>query len=776
MSEQLPLDSIRDDGKARPAELTPDAIDAAAAGGGQQAPLRISPVQQPEATQAEWDVHLMQYVRAVYKRRYLAMAVFLLVVGGVTLRTYTATPIYEATTRLLIDAENPNVVGFQEVINEQQARADYYLTQYNMLQSRSLARRTIEAMNAWQHPALGGGTAAAQPTGIVARARGQIESWMGQAPSAPISVPGVDETAQQSAVIDAFLGGLTISPLRNSRLVDVQYRSTDPDLAAQAANALVSAYVDQTLEYKFLASQEATDFLTERLADQRRQVQDAETALQRYREQNEAISLEDNENIVVQKLADLNAAVTRAKTIRIEKETLYEQLRGNRTNPALLDTFPAILTNSFIQGLKSELSSLQRQKASLGEKFLASHPQMVSVNTAISNTEAKLAAEVEKVVLSVKSEYDSALAQEKSLTTALNQQKGEALAMNQKSIEYSVLEREAQSGRQIYDSLMQRAKETGVSGELRTSNIRVVDAAERPKAPAYPRKRLNLLAGIGAGLLLAVMLAVLFEYVDSRIKTPEEIKGYLGLSHLGMLPLMAKPADGARYVRLDAAVPANFSEAFRVLRTNVLFSSASDGAQTMIVTSTGPGEGKSLVASNLAISLAQAGKRVLLIDADMRKPKVQDVFGVPAEPGLSNLLVADAKASECVRPSGAKELWVLPAGRIPPNPAELLGSQRFQDLLTSLKSHFDWIIIDTPPVMAVADVSVIAHLVSGTLFVIGSEMTSRHAARTAVQQLAGVQARFVGAVLNRVDLERNSYYYSQYYRREYTSYYIKNAG
>jgi succinoglycan biosynthesis transport protein ExoP len=776
MSEQLPLDPIRSGPHTRPSELTPDAIDAVTTVGGAAGnPRPIQPIQ-PAGSDSDWDVNLMPYVRAVYKRRYLAIAVFLLVSGVVAFRTFAATPVYEASARLLIDAENPNVVGFREVIDEQQERSDYYLTQYNILQSRSLARRTLDSIGGWQHPAFGGSAGPPAP-GLVATAREKVYGWFGLRASAPeMTIPAADETTQQSAAIDAFLSQLTISPLRNSRLVDVVFRSTDQDLTARAANAVVDAYIAQALEYKFLASQEATNFLTDRLADQKQQVQAAEVALQRYREQNEAISLEDRENIVVQKLADLSAAVTRAKTLRIEKETVYEQLRGNRNNPALLDTFPAILTNSFIQGLKIELASLQRQKAGLAEKFLASHPQMVSVNTAITNTEAKLATEVEKVVLSVKSEFDAALAQERSLTGALNQQKTEALAMNQKSIEYSVLEREVQSGRQIYDSLMQRSKETGVSGELRTSNIRLVDAAERPQSHAYPQTRLNLMAGAGAGLLLAVLVAVFFEYVDSRIKTPEEIKGYLGLPHLGMLPLMSKPADGVKYVRLDSAVPANFSEAFRVLRTNVLFSSTNDGAQTMLVTSTGPGEGKSLVASNLAISLAQAGKRVLLIDADMRKPKVQDVFGVPAEPGLSNLLVADAKASECVRPSGSKELWVLPAGRIPPNPAELLGSQRFEDLLNSLKSHFDWIIIDTPPVMAVADVSVIAHLVSGTLFVIGAEMTSRHAARTAVQQLSGVQARFVGAVLNRVDLERNSYYYSQYYRREYTTYYIKNAG
>jgi len=261
-----------------------------------------------------------------------------------------------------------------------------------------------------------------------------------------------------------------------------------------------------------------------------------------------------------------------------------------------------------------------------------------------------------------------------------------------------------------------------------------------------------------------------FEYLDSRIKTPDEIKMHLGLPHLGLLPALGRKAEEA-YPLLNNGVPPNFSEAFRGIRTNVLFSSAQEGSRSIVVTSTAPGEGKSMVASNLAISLAQAGQRVLLIDADMRKPKSQDIFGIAQEPGLSNVLVGNAKASESVRKSMVSGLWVLPAGRIPPNPAELLGSARFRDFVTSLKDHFDWVIVDSPPVMAVTDASLIAHLASGVVFVVGSEMTSRHAAKRALDQLEHANAKFVGAVLNRVDLKHNAYYYSQYYRREYTAYY-----
>jgi capsular exopolysaccharide synthesis family protein len=274
--------------------------------------------------------------------------------------------------------------------------------------------------------------------------------------------------------------------------------------------------------------------------------------------------------------------------------------------------------------------------------------------------------------------------------------------------------------------------------------------------------------------LSAFGLVFFFEYMDSRIKTPDEIRAHLGLAHLGLLPALdIKKADD--YPILSAGVPANFSEAFRALRTNVLFSTADEGARSIVVTSTGPGEGKSMVASNLAVSLAQAGQRVLLIDADMRKPKAHEIFRVKQEPGLSNVMVGSSKASEAVRKTSVSGLWVLTAGRIPPNPAELLGAPRFREFMGSLKAHFDWIIVDTPPVMAVTDANIVAHLATGVVFVVGAEMTSRHAAKRALDQLEQANARFVGAVLNRVDLQRNAYYYSQYYRREYTQYYAKTS-
>jgi capsular exopolysaccharide synthesis family protein len=320
---------------------------------------------------------------------------------------------------------------------------------------------------------------------------------------------------------------------------------------------------------------------------------------------------------------------------------------------------------------------------------------------------------------------------------------------------------------------MQRTKETGISGELKTSNIRIVDAAEPPRRPTSPHIPTNLALALFGGSAFAICLAFFFEYLDNRIKTPDEIKAHLGLSFLGMVPALFE--KDLQDPLMSNAVPANFSEAFRAIRTNVLFSSADSGPKVLVVTSSGPGEGKTLMASNVAVSLAQANQRVLIVDADMRRPRVHNVFGHALEPGLSNVLVGNAKASEGVRNTNVPGLWAMPAGMIPPNPAELLGSTRFRDLVTTLGQHFDWVIIDTPPVMAVTDSCVVAHMANGVVFVIGAEMTSRQTAQRAVEQLGHARAKFVGAILNRVDLQHHGYYYSQYYRRDYADYYVKAA-
>ena len=718
------------------------------------------------------EAHLMDYLRTLYRRRWTALTAFAVVFLAVAVYTFTATPVYEGRVQLLIEPENPNIVSFKEVIEQEKATNEYYQTQYTILKSRALARRTIEALKLWSSPELGGGEA--RKPGIVGGAVGWVAGLFSGGGEKP-GIPGAGETERQSRVIDAFLAHLTVSPIRNSRLVDLRFASTSPDVSARVTNEVAKEYIEQNLEYKFLSTKEASDWLGQQLTEQRKKVETSELALQHYREQGDAVALEDRQNIVVQRLADLNAAVTKARTERIGKEALYQQLSSLQTNRAALDTFPAILSNTFIQQLKGQLADLQRQRAQMSDRLGEKHPDMIKLASAIESTQARLDGEIGKVVQSVRNEFLSAQSQERSLAADLERQKTDALALNRKEIAYSVLWREAESNKQIYESLMQRAKETGISGELKTSNIRVVDQAETPRSPVRPNKTTNLFLGLLGGAMFGIGLAFFYEYLDARIKNPDEIKQHLGLTFLGLIPGI-KLDDSTKAPLLNNGVPPNFAEAFRGIRTSVIFSSAEEGSRSLIVTSSQPSEGKTVVASNLAMSLAQTGQRVLLIDADMRKPHQHTTFNVKQEPGLSNLLVGRAKAAETVRKTDMPGLWLMPAGPNPPNPSELLGSVRFKNLLRSLGDHFDWVVVDTPPVLAVTDAAVVAHMTNGVVFVVGSEQVMRQSAQRAVEQLLGAKATMLGSVLNRVNVTRDPYYYSHYYKKEYANYYSSSAG
>jgi capsular exopolysaccharide synthesis family protein len=715
--------------------------------------------------------HLRDYARILVKRRHVALTGFAIVAMSAALYTFTATPVYEGKTQLLIEADDPNVVSFKQVIDEAQSRQDYYQTQYRLLQSRTVAKKTIDALSLWNHEEWAHNPPN-QPLSIGNAVRGAV-NWVSSLVSsrpATEQARGADETAAQAKTIDRFLERLAITPVRNSRLVQVSFRSHDRTLAATVANTVAKSYIEQNLDFRFSATRDASAWLEQQLAQQRNAVEAAEARLQQYREQNESISFENSQNIVVQKLSDLNSAVTKAKTERLEKESMYRQLTGIQNNPAELDTFPAILSNQFIQQQKAALAQLQRDQAQMGEKLGERHPEMMKIRSAIEAVQAKLRGEITKVVQAVRTEYQAALAQEQSLTHALDAQRGEALSMNRKAIDYGVLQRDVESSKQIYQTLLQRAKETGISGDLKTSNVRVVDSAELPDRPVSPRHSVSLLLGLLGGAFFGIGLTFFFEYLDDRVKTPEEIETRLGLTSLGLIPALAqkgKPVDPL----VNNRVPAHFAEAFRALRTKILFSVAEDGHRSIVVTSTGPSEGKTVVAGNLAIGMAMAAQRVLLIDADMRRPRAHEVFDLKQEPGLSNLLAGTSKPREVIQASVTPHLWVVPAGTIPPNPAELLGSRRFAEFLVSLRNHFDLVVIDAPPVLAVTDAAIVAHRAADVLFVIAADQTSRHAAKQALEQLEQARARFVGAVLNRVDLDNNAYYYSAYYRKEYANYY-----
>lgn len=744
---------------------------------------RIPAVPQGEALADE--KHIRDYARILYKRRWIAIPAFLIVFVTMTVNTLRETPLYQGRVLMQIEKDSPTIATLDQMFQSQEGwfNDEFYQTQHRILQSRTLAKRTIDSMGLWDVSRLGNGPVPqgaisligliwTAVDGAIALAKWPFSGSPSEAAGPAVPIPQIGETAAQSGRIDEFLGGLSVVPVRNTRIVEIRYTSTDPAFAAQAANAVAAAYIEQNQLFRKQASDEAGGFLSDRLEEQKKAVEDSERALAQFKQENGAVTIADGaSSMAIQRLNDLTAATTKAKTERISKEALYNQLKSMQAT-GTIDTFPAVISNEYIQRLKGELGDLQRQQAQLSDRYGDKAPEMIKLRSAIQSAEAKLQGEISKVVESVNNEYRAALAQEQSMQAALNGYKNEALGQNRMSVNYAVLQREVDSNRQIYESLLQRAKETGISGERRATNVRVIDQAEIPRGAISPNVRRDMTLALLAGLVFGIGLAFGFEHLDNRIKTPQELKAAVGIPFLGMVPSLVNVKDAPANPVLNNGVPQNFAEAFKTIRTNVLFSTAEEGMRSLVVTSAGPGEGKSLVASNVAVALAQAGQRVLLIDADMRRPRVHEIFGGEQEPGLSNVLSGNAKTSEAIRKAAVPGLWLIPAGHIPPNPAELLGSKRYLDFIGSLESHFDWVILDTPPVMVVADSSICANQATGVVFVVGADNTSRQAARAAVEQLDAANAHLIGSVLNRVDLVRNPYYYSAYYRKDYARYYV----
>ena len=693
------------------------------------------------------DGHLLDYVRLLSKRRWTLAAAFLVVVLPAVVYIFIKTPIYEARVRLMVDSSNPSVVEFQQTVDAAQSgQADHYHeTQLQLLRSRSLARRTLDELDLWDAPIfLEAGT----------------------------TVEAADEAAAKSRTIDGFLKALRTLPVGDSGLIDITYRSTDPDLAAAVINTHAKAFIAQNLDFRFLASRNAGEWLVEQLETQRRAVEKSEAALQLYQQEHGAVPLEDLENIVVQRLSELTAAHTRAKTELIAKESEYRQLEAATGSADAVGAFPAVMSNRVVQGIRAELTDLRRRRSELAENLGPRHPDMIKVNTAIDLSEAELQVEIAKVIASVKNEFLAAQVQARRLAAEVDGQKKEALKLSEIRIDSSVLVREAESNRQIYDTLLQRAKETGVSAQLPSSNIRIVDLAEVPTVPIGPRRGLFVIITVLVGGVFAVGLAFFSEHLDQRITTPDEMKFHLGLSVLGMIPTVrSKNSEEHGRLLISEGVPSVYREAVRRVRTGVMFSPAS-GKRSLVVTSSGPDEGKSTVVANLGIGLTQAGHSVLVIDADMRRPSLH-TGASDSQVGLSELLVGAAKSRDVLRKTSVPGLWLLPAGKPSPNSAELLGSAAFEALHDSLLETFDWVLIDSPPVMAFTDASVLAHTAGGVIFLIGADMTSRHVAKQAIDQLQIPASMFVGGILNRVDFERNRYYYSNYSRPEYVGYYVE---
>jgi capsular exopolysaccharide synthesis family protein len=715
---------------------------------------------------AATDTHLLDYLAGAYRHRYIAGGVLVVVILLALVHVYTTTPLYRAQARIIVEVEDDQVSSLTGVLSGENYRdpAPYYQTQFRILTGRELARRTARSLDLATVPEFNGtGATRTQLAQTLDAVKARI--GLGSEPSSH------DGSVPEAALVANFQSRVSVEPIKNSRLVDITFVSANPEFAARAANQLAREYVDQNADQRRRNVTSGLSWIEQELDRQKAKVEASERALASYREKQNALSLEDRQNIVVARLNQLNDAATKAKTSLVQKESLYNQVRtlSPESSP---DTIPAILQNQYIQSIKNQLAELERDKANLSERYGERHPEIIKVNASIKDASRRLEQELAKAIDAIRNDYQAALAEERSLTGSLEEQKGAAMSLGRKSVSYTVLEREAQSNRQVYETLLSRQKELEVLGSSRGNNVRLVEDAEVPGGPFTPNLRRTLLLASLAGLSLAVGLVVGLTYFDDTIKTPEDITAKLKAPFLGMIPkVQAGVAQPGTSLVLTSRTTHEFGEAYRSLRTALAFSHSNEGGKVVLVTSSQPLEGKTTTACNIAIALALGGERVLLIDADLRRPNVAKTLGIETGAGLSNLLTAQTSPKDAVRTTDTENLWVMTSGPVPPNPSELLASDRMRMVLDAENSWFDWIVVDAPPVLAVTDAVLMAPMASGVAFVVRSEMTPQRHVKRALETLMTGQPRLLGLVLNGVDLERNKYYYSRYYGYEHTHYY-----
>lgn len=670
---------------------------------------------------------LRQIAEEIRRRRGLVLAFAGACLAVALLGSLLATPRYRASAKVLIEKENPNILSFEQVLDLDTTQDDYYQTQYRILKSRALAETVFQKLDLGRDP-----------------------RYLG------------DDDAIATFLDEA----IEVAPIRSSRLVEVSAKSFDPYQAAEIANALAEAYIRQNLEVQTGMSKEAAAWLGDQLQEMKARVEASEQALYDYQVMSGVTNLEEMEKIGAQKLWEVNTMVLKARADRIKLEKRYQRLQELKREggAARYQSLAEILRDPLIQEMKIRYVDLLSQESELRQKYRDEHPRLLEVHAQMASLAARLDQEIENLAQSIAIAFEEARAREQSLLDSLEGLKTEALNLNAKAIQYEVLDREVETNRQLYTDMLKRMKETRLSEHLKANNIRIIDRAVVPTRPFSPKLMLNLLLGLVVGLVGGVSLAVFLAHLDDTMKTPEDVEQTLSVPCLGVIPNVEqkkKAAGEEAPIELEAAKhpQSAVAEAYRGVRTSVLFVRSNSSPRSLLITSAEAGEGKTLTAVNLALSMVQAGERVLLLDADLRKPRLHKIFGLANTVGLSRLIVEDLPLEQAVQRAEEYELDVIPCGPVPGNPAELLGSAAATRLLKELGRRYDRVVIDSAPLFNLTDSVVLSRSVDATLLVVWVGRTRPATVLRASEPIRQVGSNLIGCVLNHVERGTQDYYY-----------------
>src|SRR5438094_901343 len=706
--------------------------------------------------------HLYDYLLILRKHLWLIVSFMLTVVTIVAIANFRMKPVYVATARIEIDRENANLLPFQgaDPYDYTVDFDNYIETQAKILTSETLALQTIRNGGLSDRPEFSG------PGG----------------PSEAVASGSLTNQIRPQE-LGQFLGSLSVKRVPNSRLMDVSFESTDPRLAARIANAHIATYVEQNYRSKYESTTQASNWLADQLSELKVKVQKSEDARIAYERQNQIWTLDDKQNITTQRLSDINRQLTEAQSERMKKESLYQFAKSGN-----LDAVPQVQTNTALTELLKKRSDTSAEYANALAQYGPNFPKVQRLQAQIKEFDQTIEKEKQKILDVLESDYHEAQQREALLTRALDQQKADTNQMAGKLVEYNILKREAEANKTLYEGLMTKLKETAISQGLRSSNIRVVDPAMIPSTPARPAKTRNIALAFLVGLVGGIGLALMREYLDNTVKSPDDVETLSRLPSLAVVPQFASSngcskrhgffqglssnGHDARIELVAQHLPkSQMSEAFRALRTSILLSQADHPPQVILVTSALPRESKTTAAANLAVTLAQLGDSTVLVDADLRKPGIGRLLNLAAGKyaGLSSYLAGVSSLDFVSVPHPAiPNLVAIPTGPLPPNPADLLSSHKLADAIAELRAKFKFIVIDSPPIMAAPDALIPSVQADGVLLVVRSGETPKEAFTRTRDLLSSVKCHILGVVLNAVDASAPDYYYSyRYYPYSY---------